>query len=466
MLFITEDEFWTPWVTAGDKHDQPLLTHDRPVLVDVPPVLDVAVASAPPVATFSAQPLTEYILLRDAGDAENRIDIWYVGDGYTLEQRGELLADVEAQFDALISDDALAEPFGDYKDFFNVHVLFRSSNESGADDPSADLYVDTAFDASYLWDGVTQRLLYFDWWKAEQAVNSVRPDGVDIDMRFGIINSEQYGGGGGLYATFAGKNSNSAELARHEVGHSFAGLADEYFTPDTTYSGGEPSEINVTTDATGAKWSHWLGFDDGELGPIGVYEGARYNEVGVYRPTNNSKMRALDRPFDAIAKEAFILGFYEEVDPIDAVSPLLAAVDGALINPDADMWVDVISRDVIDVEWQVNGDVVATGDSFDAASLPAGRGTLTLWAGDQTDKVRLDRSSMEQTMSWSVQLAAEDFATTDLSDALFGTALDDIADGLAGADTLIGNGGADALSGGDGNDLLVGDSMPADDIWA
>jgi hypothetical protein len=78
------------------------------------------------------------------------------------------------------------------------------------------------------------------------------------------VNSETYGGGGifNLYTTVAAGSRWSSYLFVHELGHSLAALADEYFTSDTAYlppaERTEPWEPNVTADPGAAKWKDLL----------------------------------------------------------------------------------------------------------------------------------------------------------------------------------------------------------------
>jgi hypothetical protein len=88
-------------------------------------------------------------------------------------------------------------------------------------------------------------------------------------MRYVLVNDAQYGGGGGYFAVHAAGNSSAREIGLHEVGHSFAGLADEYGGFQEMYLGTEPFEINVTTNPAGEKWAEWLGYIDPALGPVG-----------------------------------------------------------------------------------------------------------------------------------------------------------------------------------------------------
>ena len=407
-----------------------------------------------------AAPDAEYISLLNNGDSGNRIDIWFAGDGYTADDRDQLIADVQAQMDYLFGD-VLGEPFGAYADYFNVHIVFPPSAERGADRPEDGIYVDTALNASYSWGGGVTRCLYFDTGLAFAAVDEVRPDGVDADMFFGVVNSDTYGGCGGSWAVYAAGVGIAGDLALHEIGHSYVGLADEYWTAGETHGGGEPWDVNVTTDPSGAKWSHWLGFDDGVLGPIGAFEGGYYSEFGIYRPTMDSKMRSLGRPFDAIAKEQFVLRFYEDVDPLDdwAFSTFNNFAPGGLVDEYA-FWLDTISDEIISQEWSLDGAVIegATGTALSLGTLGLAPGTYTLSARayDDTPLVRLDTDLLSQTVSWEVTLRYWAADGTDGADVLAGQDRNDRLDGGAGNDEIDGLGGDDLLLGGLGDDVLIG----------
>jgi hypothetical protein len=85
---------------------------------------------------------------------------------------------------------------------------------------------------------------------------------VPYDYMFVLINERTYGGGGifNLYSTVAADNKFSRYIFVHEFGHSFAALADEYYTSDVSYQPAEitvePWEPNVTAllDPSDLKW--------------------------------------------------------------------------------------------------------------------------------------------------------------------------------------------------------------------
>ncbi len=397
----------------------------------------------------------------DNGSSDNRVDIVFMGDGYRasefnlFEQHADNLTDYLFQTGGQLSD-----PFERYANFFNVHLIYTESNESGADDPATNQFVDTAFDSTYLFDGVTDRLLSVDNAKTT-AVMDAELAGTDIepDMRFVTVNSAKYGGAGGYFATYSGGNTSALELALHEVAHSFTGLADEYGGFNAPFPGGEPTETNVTVDVDGDKWAHWLGYNQPDIGVIGTYEGGRYYDSGIYRPSDNSKMRNLGQPFDVVSIEQFILKFYEFVDPLDSWSHS----DVTLVTGVKKLSVTPIDVEVIDIEWSLDGEMLGFGDvtKLNLTKLGLAPGTLatiSARAYDPTDMVRIRLDELEMTVNWDVEIP--DYVNLIRGDSgknkLIGVAWDDKIVGKGGNDRLVGKNGDDKLLGGGGKDKLFG----------
>jgi Ca2+-binding RTX toxin-like protein len=397
------------------------------------------------------------------GDSTNRVDVIFLGDGYTASEIGSTFTThIQDYLNYVFDDSALTQPFGRYESFFNVYAVDVISNQSGADDPGIGNFYDTALDASYYWDGVTERLLYVSDTKAQAAMNSaLEGTSIGAEMRYVLVNDTKYGGGGGYFAVFAAGNSSAQEVGLHEIGHSFAGLADEYGGNPGTYTGSEPLQANVTTNSFGAKWAEWLGYNDPELGVVGAYEGGFYYDHGIYRPTDNSKMRSLDRPFDPIAREEFVHNFYQFVDPLDGHDDNV----GTKFNVQT-LSVDVIDPAVISVDWTVNGQTfVNAGEIFSFADhgFDNGSYSVTARAYDPTDWVRGDRSDLEQTVTWAIINQGEGQTVDGVvedgdegNNVLRGTRRDDILRGHGGNDLLFGAKGEDILDGGTGDDKAFG----------
>lgn len=90
---------------------------------------------------------------------------------------------------------------------------------------------------------------------------------VPYDAIVVLVNSKRYGGGsiGFDYCVSTVDNPVSPQVLIHELGHSFAGLADEYYTSEVSYNdfypkGVEPLEPNITAllDPANVKWKDLL----------------------------------------------------------------------------------------------------------------------------------------------------------------------------------------------------------------
>ena len=251
----------------------------------------------------------------DNGPGANRVDIVFVGDGYTAAEMGEYADDV----DYVLVEFFIVEPFDAYEPYLNIHRVEVVSNESGVDEPDQGIYVDTALDMSY---GMTTRHLTVSIGKATDAAENAP----DWDQILAMANHSRWGGTGYYFqeiGTFPGKNTASYQVAIHEFGHSFGNLADEYVEYyGETYPFGEPWEANVSTwdavqqAAQELKWYRWLDHPD-----VDTFEGARYYSYGIYRPTLTSRMRSSSQPFGPVNVEQLVRLIYETVSPIDDATP-------------------------------------------------------------------------------------------------------------------------------------------------
>ncbi|WP_018681190.1 M64 family metallopeptidase [Actinokineospora enzanensis] len=236
--------------------------------------------------------------IQQTGPSGSRFDLVFVGDGYTASQLATYHQHVLNRWAELTQ----VEPFKSMKQSFNVWQVDVVSAESGVDnDPTQGVRRDTALD-SYFWCDGLERLLCVNETKAlRYAALAPAADQVLV-----VANSTKYGGAGGTVATSSGGNAQSGQIVAHELGHSIGGLADEYDVPNDLYTGTEPVEANVSTYTSATmrqrrvKWYSYLGKPSPDGGVIGTFEGAYYYKRGVYRPTDNSLMRSLGRPYNLI----------------------------------------------------------------------------------------------------------------------------------------------------------------------
>ena len=329
------------------------------------------------------------------GDPSNRIDLVILGDGYTADELVKFATDATNLQQHIFGQ----EPFREYERYFNVWRVDVASAESGSDHPERDPPVarETAFDSTYNCADI-QRLICIDYSKVQAALSDVPL--VQRDYVFMIVNDDQFGGSGGTIAVTAA-NQTSTEVALHELGHSMASLADEYTSsPPKCVNDVEPFQVNVTmeTDPASIKWRAWIDAgtaiptESSENGVPGLYLGAKYCTEGLYRPTFNSKMRSLGRPFEQINEEQFIRSFYSSVSPVDSVQP--TATTGTIKTGQRRTFsvttLQPATHD-LDVSWTVDGAVAGLGLSFvfDSTGL-VGEHVLTVVVSDPTSMVRSD----------------------------------------------------------------------------
>lgn len=266
------------------------------------------------LSDFRAAVAADVVPIQVTGDSSDRFDLVFVGDGYTSDDLTTYAEDVRSKW----AEIAAVEPFASYKDYFNVWQVNVISPESGVDnDPSPGLDRVTELDMGFWCRGTsaTERLLCVNQDKA----NTYAALAPAADQVVALGNTAKYGGAGGGVATAAGSNALAGQIVVHELGHSIGRLADEYDAPGT-YTGGEPTEVNVTKDPTGAKWQSYLGQPSPDGGVVGVFEGARYFKNGLYRPTSDSIMRTLGRQFNSIGRDAMVKAFKDKIPSLNFVT--------------------------------------------------------------------------------------------------------------------------------------------------
>lgn len=422
--------------------------------------------------------------IRSTGASSARIDVVIVAEGYTAAERDKFLSDANAFTTYMLStaNRTLNDPFATYGALVNAKAVFVASSQSGYDTDTTT--VNTAFDArAYGSDG---RLVYGSETKVYNALSTLNGDARDIVIV--LINSSQYGGAGGSVAWATAGNPSSYEVALHEIGHSFAGLEDEYVDPALTgtfpLSSLNSIHVATTSDPTKVPWKEWIGYTDG-LGTVGAYEGGYYRSTGVWRATDRSKMLYLNTAFSAPQKEAFIDRFYSLTSGLVTLprQKLLTQVDAATPN-----------SALFAFSWTLGGKAATSKTSsldLAGAILGAADGLVTLNYGvtirDATGMVRkasvlansqetatgqlmLTKTTLDaaQTTFSSTSNGNQFVAGSNLADriSLAGTlgtltwveagAGDDRVTGKAGADLFGGGAGNDILAGGAGNDRLLG----------
>lgn len=356
------------------------------------------------------------VTITETGARNARVNLVMLSEGYTA---AELSSNKFTNDATSISNTLLTtEPFSSYRPFFNVYGIAVASAQSGADQGSAGGLRNTYFNA-YYYPVPDDRLLVIDntgYSRATSLLNTFVPE---YDIVLVIVNDSKYGGSGGTFA-ITSSEANAPEIAIHEIGHSFAGLGDEY-----DYPGSTPSEDPNTTQETRRtfiKWNHWINASTPIVTPetstygnglVGLFEGAAYNTTGWYRPTLDSKMQSLGEPFYAVNEEAIVLSIYQRVSPMTSSSPAGSTVAVNQPNQTLTFKVDgpnpATTAPAIKVDWKLDGTSITgqTGRTLTINSTVIGNGSHTLVANvsDPTTKVRKDTGNLlKASRSWTLNM--------------------------------------------------------------
>lgn len=357
--------------------------------------------SDPMLKQYGLAPLRQLqspIRVNSINSAKNRIQVVYVGDGYTKEEMQKYRDDVQTQIQSLTEQ----EPFKTYQKYFAFHIIEVDSEESGVSDNPNELKK-TAFDMHYGCGGI-DRLLCINLSKLSKALEKAPK----ADIVFALANSEKYGGAGYLspaVATLAARNKSSSELAFHEIGHSFGKLIDEYDTTDGSANCNSFQNVSAVDhhemQAKKLKWFRWL-----DQNHISTFKGACYSQ-NFYRPTENSKMRSLKRPFEEVNVEQLAKRIYEKLKLTEELKSENLTnghvkVSAKLMNP--------VGHN-LQLSWYLNDvelPVFRNQTELDTKhlNLPDQKNTLKLKIEDLTQMVRDEqfrKKYMTETYRWNLE---------------------------------------------------------------
>ena len=276
-----------------------------------------------------------------SGSPADCIDVVILAEGYTAAEVETFYADALAASESLFNH----EPYTSLSDRFNILAVAAPSADSGVSVPREGLWKSTAVGSHF-------DTFYSDRYLTTLRLKQLHDLLADFPYEHIIIlaNTDTYGGGGifNSYTLTTAHHAQFKPVVVHEFGHSFAGLADEYFYDDQYsemyFPDTEPWEQNITTLADFAsKWQDMLpagtvlpngevvaDAPDGRGGRllrrllglrprrrsiegVGLYEGGGYQSKGVWRGAEDCRMRTNAAPaFCPVCQQAIadIITFY------------------------------------------------------------------------------------------------------------------------------------------------------------
>ncbi|RYM34210.1 T9SS type A sorting domain-containing protein [Brumimicrobium glaciale] len=346
--------------------------------------------------TFSQ--VFDTIVLHNSGPSDKRINLVILGDGYTSADQGKFITDATGLKDYLFTK----VPYSNYSEYFNVIAIKVISNESGIKHPATatdvaepvfpisnpDTYLETAFDYQDI-----HRCIYTSNTNLTTQVLAANVPNFDIAVV--VVNTPEYGGCAGDYAYFSA-HTNAKEIFIHEIGHSFANLADEYWFASTGERPNKTQDDNPSTN----KWKNWIGTDNVDIFPFP--EDASWN-----RPHQSCEMRFLNNEYCAVCKEATIERIHQIQGPIDDFNPTQTSLQMGSIDLDFEVSLILPNPNTLEFSWELNGveiDILNTNISIASIDLVDGLNTLNFSVVDNTPLVRTDNHETIHlnTVTWQI----------------------------------------------------------------
>ncbi len=356
------------------------------------------------ISNFSKAQVFDVEVIRNSGDPNKCINLVIMGDGYTEIQQDAFMVTATNISNYLFS----ISPWSEYKNYFNVYAIKVISLESGvkhANTASDCAFTEVSNPANYF----STRFDGYGIHRLTIAANGGRISSVlaanfpNYDQVFIVGNSPEYGGSGGTYAVFSA-HAASSEIAAHEIGHSFAGLADEYYAGDQYFA----EKINMTqqSDPLLIKWKNWVG-----TGNVGIHNYCCGGNANLWnRPSINScKMEQLNLPYCSVCKEGIIEKIHSLVNPILSYTPENTGTINTAENL-IDFQLTELMRPVpytLHIKWQLDAAISDTNNEtfqIDPTTLTEGIHSLTASVIDETALLRVDNHATVHinTVTWTI----------------------------------------------------------------
>ena len=255
------------------------------------------------------------------------IDLVLMGDAYSdrLIASGKYDEDMEKAIDAIFA----VEPFKSFKRFFNIYIVYAVSENEIVGQSTALNCFNTSRpigSSGWAWEsyyfcaarnaspGECSPVVIMNSDISDGAANGFQSSTTG-DYLNDPLRDDYHGGVSEAVAYISGPDADRFDYTvRHEFGHTFGFLMDEYSNysyaiPDWEISSwqfcfayGMWKNVDLVSDDT-VKWAKFIHDPRYSGTGIGVYEGALY-ETGAWRSTPESIMNSTDSGFNAPSREA------------------------------------------------------------------------------------------------------------------------------------------------------------------
>lgn len=372
----------------------------------------------------NAGPLADLARVNDRGERlrlvvangphANRIRLLVTSDCYSEKRSKVFSQHLKRVLDNIFS----AEPLGSYRGFFNVYTLFTQSPSQMPARPGAVGAAPSRYGTTQVnKDRLDIKL---------SAVRTTADAFLSADIIIVLVNN-----GRGLaiapdMGIFALGAQDSLSISGYCMGLLMGKLAPEWGDRESEkeHKGTlilEPEYPNVTIETNPAKvkWRHWFPPDQvvrqNSTLPVGLWEGGYFRRRGVFRPSQQCRMRATNAHFCPVCGEVLVKKILSSVRLLDAAWPEAPAEGEAIllsrksvsfgVRAISSPGVRFASRWLIDDQenprWRNKAEVKIKG-----RTLAAGEHELRVEVRDDSGFVRRDAGvAGVDSHSWHIQAA-------------------------------------------------------------
>jgi len=346
--------------------------------------------------------------IQNNGDPNKLINLVIMGDGYTAAEQSVFITKATELSNYLF----LQPPWSNYKNYFNVYAIEVISNESGAKHANSALDCpisgpsvvpisnpDNYFGSSFDQYGIHRLIVPTNFTNIANVLAANFPN---YDQVIILANTPYYGGSGGAFSTLS-TNTQSNEIGAHELGHSFGGLADEYYAGDGYFA--EKPNMTAQTDLTLIKWKNWL-----NINQVGAYSYCCGGNSNLWRkPVNGTcKMEYLDNQYCSICKEGIIERIHTLTNPILSYIPAESTLNSTSATIDFAL-TELIKPipNSLNIKWELDGTMINPNSEtvqVNQTSLSIGTHTLTATVTDNGTLINITNHETIHfnTVTWTI----------------------------------------------------------------
>ncbi|UOQ97218.1 M64 family metallo-endopeptidase [Hymenobacter sp. 5317J-9] len=358
-------------------------------------LLGIGMAAPLAAQTFPVDTLVK------TGSLTRRINLVFVPDGYQASEMPLFLSRVNQVLTSFFGQ----TPFQEYQPYFNAFAIKVPSAQSGTTHPrtapdcasTPSFAASTYFNSTFDYGGIHRLLVP----QSNAAIAGVLATNFPrYDQVFVLVNHAEYGGSGGTWAT-ASANASATEIMVHEIGHSFAGLSDEYWA-GPQYAR-ESANMTQTTSPTTVRWSPWMNTNG-----IGIISHA--TDPSWKKPHAGCKMQYLGPayPFCAVCREAFVEKIHTLVSPLQAYTPTALSINAPTQNLNFALSLLAPAPNTLKVTWTLDGAAIGVRNAPTAtvalSQLPVGSHVVRATVTDTTALTRRSTHAAQHTytVNWTI----------------------------------------------------------------